>query len=153
MKEDADFKYIVRIANTDIKGEYPLVYALTQIKGIGIRFSESLIKSMKFPRDARIGDLPDSTIDKIRKVIESGDMVKKLPPWMLNTRKEYYSSEDQHFLSIQLGLKTDEYIQRLKQIRSYRGVRLERGYKVRGQRTRSNGRHGLAVGVSRRRAR
>jgi hypothetical protein len=32
-------------------------------------------------------------------------------------------------------------------VRSYRGVRHERGQKVRGQRTRSNGRTGMAAGV------
>ncbi len=35
----------------------------------------------------------------------------------------------------------------MKMIRSYRGVRHERGQKVRGQRTRSNGRTGMAAGV------
>ena len=36
---------------------------------------------------------------------------------------------------------------RLKRIRSYRGIRHERGLKVRGQRTRSTGRRGSVVGV------
>jgi small subunit ribosomal protein S13 len=43
-------------------------------------------------------------------------------------------------------LKDD--INRLKMIRCYRGVRHESGHKVRGQRTRSNGRKGLTLGVS-----
>ena len=37
----------------------------------------------------------------------------------------------------------------MKMIRSYRGVRHELGLPVRGQRTKANGRQGLAMGVSR----
>ncbi len=39
----------------------------------------------------------------------------------------------------------------MKMIRSYKGVRHEEGQKVRGQRTRSNGRTGLTLGVMRQR--
>lgn len=41
----------------------------------------------------------------------------------------------------------------MKMVRSYRGVRHERGQKVRGQRTRSNGRTGMAAGVIKKTAR
>jgi small subunit ribosomal protein S13 len=37
----------------------------------------------------------------------------------------------------------------MKRIKSYKGVRHHLGLKVRGQRTRSTGRHGLVVGVVR----
>ena len=40
-------------------------------------------------------------------------------------------------------------IQRLIEINCYRGVRHERGHKVRGQKSKSNGRTGLTLGVSR----
>ncbi|HML26809.1 MAG TPA: 30S ribosomal protein S13, partial [Methanomethylovorans sp.] len=36
----------------------------------------------------------------------------------------------------------------LKKIRCYRGIRPERGLKVRGQRTKSTGRRGSTIGVS-----
>jgi small subunit ribosomal protein S13 len=39
----------------------------------------------------------------------------------------------------------------MKRIRSYKGVRHHQGLKVRGQKTKSTGRHGLVVGVFRRR--
>ncbi len=41
----------------------------------------------------------------------------------------------------------------MKMIRCYRGIRHEQGQKVRGQRTRSNGRTGLTVGVTKKAAR
>jgi small subunit ribosomal protein S13 len=42
-----------------------------------------------------------------------------------------------------------EDINTMKKIRSYVGIRHERGHKVRGQRTKSTGRKGLTVGVKR----
>lgn len=42
-----------------------------------------------------------------------------------------------------------EDVEGMKRIRSYKGVRHEFGYKVRGQRTRSTGRGGAVVGVVR----
>jgi small subunit ribosomal protein S13 len=42
-----------------------------------------------------------------------------------------------------------EDIDLMKRIKSYKGVRHEFGYKVRGQRTRSTGRKGAVVGVAR----
>jgi len=42
-------------------------------------------------------------------------------------------------------------IERLIKIKAYRGVRHAKGYKVRGQRTRSTGRKGMTVGVIRKR--
>jgi small subunit ribosomal protein S13 len=40
----------------------------------------------------------------------------------------------------------------MKMIRCYRGIRHEKGQKVRGQRTRSNGRTGMAAGVIKKKA-
>ena len=39
----------------------------------------------------------------------------------------------------------------MKKIRCYKGIRHENGLTVRGQRTRSNGRKGLTLGVSKKR--
>ena len=48
-----------------------------------------------------------------------------------------------------LPLKLGEDIDLLRKIRSYRGIRHERGLRVRGQRTKATGRRGLVVGVMR----
>jgi len=99
------------------------------------------------PRE-KIGNLSDEDIEKIRKVIED-DIENILPPWMMNHRKDFYTGEDAHILSTDLDLQKQDDINRLKRIKCYRGIRHEKGLPVRGQRTRSNGRRGLAVGVSR----
>ena len=56
-----------------------------------------------------------------------------------------------HLISVEVATRLRDDINLMKMIRSYRGVRHEAGLPVRGQRTRANGRFGLALGVSKRR--
>jgi len=144
----AEFKYIVRIADTDLDGNRPVIYAIQGIKGIGYRVAEGIVKRMGVNPREKIGNLSDEDIEKIRKVIED-DIENILPSWMMNHRKDFYTGEDAHILSTDLDLQKQDDINRLKRIKCYRGIRHEKGLPVRGQRTRSNGRRGLAVGVSR----
>ena len=69
----------------------------------------------------------------------------------MNRRKDCYTGKDLHLIGADIDLTKREDINRLKKIRAYRGIRHELGLPVRGQRTRANGRRGLALGVSRRR--
>ena len=41
-KEDDDFKYIVRLANTDIDGNFTIPIGLAQIKGVGDRVATTI---------------------------------------------------------------------------------------------------------------
>jgi len=147
-KEQTDeFKYIVRIADTNIDGNFRVDYGLSHIKGIGIRVAAQIVRAAQIPTNRKIGDLSDEEIEKLATAIV--EIPSKLPYWMLNRQKDYESGEDIHLYSTELALQFREDINRLKKIRSYRGIRHETGQKVRGQRTRSNGREGLAVGVVR----
>ena len=143
----ADFKYIVRIADTDLDGNKPVIYAIQGIKGIGYRTAEGIVKLMDVNPREKLGNLSEDDIEKIRKLIEE-ELEGILPSWMMNHRKDFYTGENRHILSTELDLQKQDDINRLKRIRCYRGVRHERGLAVRGQRTRSNGRRGLAIGVT-----
>ncbi len=144
----ADFKYIVRIADTDLDGNKPVIYAIQGIKGIGYRTAEGIVKLMDVNPHEKLGNLSENEIEKIRKLIEE-QLEDILPSWMMNHRRDFYTGEDRHILSTELDLQKQDDINRLKRIRCYRGIRHERGLSVRGQRTRSNGRRGLALGVTR----
>ncbi len=145
----AEFKYIVRIADTDLDGNRPGIYAIQGIKGIGYRVAEGIVKELNMDPREKIGNLSDEQIEEIRQLIEE-KIEELLPGWMMNHRKDYFTGEDRHVLSTELDLQKQDDINRLKRIKSYRGIRHEKGLPVRGQRTRSNGRRGLAVGVTRR---
>ncbi len=144
----AEFKYIVRIADTDLDGNRPVIYAIQGIKGIGYRVAEGIVKDLNMDPKKKIGELSDEQIEEIRVLIEE-KIEEMLPSWMMNHRKDYFTGEDRHVLSTELDLQKQDDINRLKRIKCYRGVRHEKGLRVRGQRTRSNGRSGLTVGVSR----
>ncbi|OYT44863.1 30S ribosomal protein S13 [Thermoplasmatales archaeon ex4484_6] len=142
-----DFKYIVRIVNTDIDGERKIIDALTTIHGINYRISNILVKEMGVKKDMLMGDLSDDQVSKLVTLIES--IPSNLPPWMLNRQRDIETGEDTHAIATELELIHNEDINQLRKIRSYRGIRHETGQKVRGQRSRSNGRTGATVGVSR----
>ena len=148
----AEFKYIVRIANTDLDGNRSVIYAIQGIKGIGYRIAEGIVKDLNMNPKKKIGELSDEQIEEIRALIEE-KIEEILPSWMMNHRKDYFTGEDRHILSTDLDLQMQDDINRLKRIKCYRGVRHEKGLPVRGQRTRSNGRSGLTVGVSRKKTR
>ncbi len=59
------------------------------------------------------------------------------------------TGNDLHIMGTDMELKFREDINLLRKIRSYRGIRHERGLRVRGQRTKSTGRRGMVVGVVR----
>ncbi|HMA83152.1 MAG TPA: 30S ribosomal protein S13 [Candidatus Thermoplasmatota archaeon] len=150
-QEDDDFQYIVRIANTDIDGGKKLIHGLSSIKGIGRHMSTFIIKKTGLDVNQKMGYLSEKQIDTIGKAIES--IQDEAPKWMLNHQKEYETGEDIHIIGPQIDLRLRDEINIMKKIRSYKGIRHERGLTVRGQRTRGNNRKGLTLGVSKARAR
>ncbi len=142
-----DFKYMIRIADTDLDGYQTVEIALTKIKGIGRRTAIILIDKTGIPRNEKIGNLSDEQVNTIIQALT--DIASYIPPWMVNRQQDYESGENMHIFSTDLVTFLRDDINRMKKIRCYRGVRHERGKKVRGQRTRSNGRKGLTLGVIR----
>ncbi len=146
-EEKEEFKHIVRILDTDLDGKRSVAYSLCGVKGIGRRVAKVIVTSTGIDPRAKMGELADDEIERLRSAISSAE--KRLPWWMLNRRKDLISGDDKHIMGSDLMLKLREDINLLRKIRSYRGIRYERGLKVRGQRTKSTGRKGLVVGVLR----
>jgi len=147
--KDDDFQYIVRISNTDISGDKNIVYGLASIKGIGMHMATLIMEKTGMDRKLKMGKLTDSQIQKLQDAIDS--INKDAPRWMLNHRKDYETGEDIHLIGPDIDMKLRDEINIMKKIRSYRGIRHERGLPARGQRTRANNRRGLALGVSKKR--
>lgn len=146
-KETADFKYIVRLSATDLDGNKPAVVAFTKIKGIGPRIAEVIVNSIGFPRNEKIGKMSDEQVERAEQVIDA--LIDQIPDWMTNRQRDFETGESFHILGADLDICRRDDINRMKMIRCYKGIRHEQGQKVRGQRTRSNGRTGLTLGVIR----
>ncbi|MCX6651081.1 MAG: 30S ribosomal protein S13 [Methanomassiliicoccales archaeon] len=145
-EEKDDFRYIVRIVNTDIDGKKPTVVGLQSIKGVGKRVAEVVVRKAGVDRSVKIGSLDEAATDELANLIATYS--DYAPTWAINRQNDYETGEDQHIVGTDLDMVLKDDINRLKMIRCYRGVRHESGHKVRGQRTRSNGRKGLTLGVS-----
>ena len=145
-----DFRYIVRMANTDLDGTRSVSYSLTAIPGVGIRVSEAVADLAGVPRTERLGNLSEEQTDKIEATF--ANLGEAFPHWMVNRPKDWETGLDLHAIGADVEIRRRDDINRMKMIRSYKGVRHETGQKVRGQRTRSNGRTGLTVGVTKKAA-
>jgi len=146
-KNNEELRHLVRIMNTDLQGAKPVQYALTGLPGIGRRTAILLARGAGVSPTAILGYLPDEDVAKLDDAI--GTFEDIVPSWMLNRQKDMITGQDKHLLGTDIVLTFREDINTLKKIRAYRGLRHERGLKVRGQRTKSTGRRGSTVGVSR----
>src|SRR2546427_5858911 len=64
-----DFRYIVRMANTDLDGTRSVSYSLTAIQGVGIRVSEAVADLAGGPRTERLGNLSEGQTDKSEETV------------------------------------------------------------------------------------
>jgi len=141
-----EYRHILRIMGTDMQGTLKAVYALTEIKGISLSLSNAILKKAGVNPDVRVGFLTETEIDKIEEIIKE-PIKYNLPSWLFNKRKDAETGKDIHFISADLMLRTKTDIDQAKEIRSWRGYRHAYGLKVRGQRTKTTGRAGKALGV------
>lgn len=147
IKRDENFRYIVRIVNTDLDGAKDTVIALTSVKGVGLRSAEVIARMAGIPKHTKIGDLPESKTDELEKLVT--EYSEKVPHWMMNRQSDWSTGADMHLVGVDVELNKRDDINLMRMIRCYRGIRHEQGQKVRGQRTRSNGRTGMTMGVIR----
>ena len=145
VSNNPNFRYIVRVANTDLDGTRPVTLALTGVRGIGLRLSEVACRLSNVSGSALLGDLPEPTVDGLEAKLTS--LNTNVPRWMVNHPTEPFAGESPHYIGADLETRRRDDVNVMRMVRSYRGVRHERGQKVRGQRTRSNGRTGMAAGV------
>ena len=141
-----EFRHIVRLSGTDLDGSKKLIYGLTKIRGVGVSLANAVAKAADLKAEMRIGNLTEAEVEKIEDII--ADPTKYgIPPRVLNRRKDLESGRDLHFVGPDLALRVKSDIDFMKDLRTWKGIRHSLGLKVRGQRTRTTGRMGKAVGV------
>ena len=106
-----------RIAGVDIPEAKKLRYAMRYIYGIGPKFADDILAEASVDPDKRARELTDQEVSLITAAIDAGYIVEGA-----------------------LRRQVQQHIQRLRDIRCYRGERHRRGLPVRGQRTRCNAR-------------
>ncbi|MCB2172815.1 30S ribosomal protein S13 [archaeon] len=143
-----EFNYIVRLHGTNIDGTKMVPYAITEVKGVGVRLARAIVKQLGLDATERLGSLSDADVKKLETAIDDPVSIG-LPIWMLNRQKDPMTGDDLHLLASDLDLRIKDDIDLMRETRSWKGERHARGLKVRGQRTKTTGRTGRSVGVSR----
>ncbi len=141
-----EFRFIVRLMGTDLDGSKKVPYGLSKIRGVGPNFAQAVVKVARVNPEARIGQLSEAEMSKLEDAIKD-PMKHGIPPRLFNRRKDVETGRDMHLVGPDLALSMKADIDLMKDIRSWKGVRHSLGLKVRGQRTRTTGRSGKAVGV------
>jgi small subunit ribosomal protein S13 len=106
-----------RIAGVDIPDRKAIRYALRYVHGIGPKFADDILEEASIDPSTKASELTDQQVSQINSIIDGGFLVEGA-------------------LRRQVG----QNIQRMRDIRCYRGERHRRGLPVRGQRTRCNAR-------------
>ena len=147
-----NIKNIVRIKKADLDGNKRLDYALCSVGGVGHSLSKSIVHVLKLDCSTKLKELDEATILRIEDVLDN-PVKFGIPSYKVNRQKDYETGDDKHLTSSDILLQVRADINRLKKIRSYRGVRHEKGLTSRGQRTKSSFRHsGRSLGVSKKKS-
>ena len=106
---------MARVAGVEIPNDKKLWVSLMDIYGIGEVKAQEIVEKTKIDKNKLVKDLSDAELDTVRGYIDANVEVEG-----------------------ELRQNTFRNIKRLKDIRSYRGIRHKLGLPVRGQRTRHN---------------
>lgn len=106
-----------RLVGVDIPENKKVLYSLTAIYGVGLKVAEQVLSGVNIDPDKRARDLTQDEVGKINKILEG------------------FINEGN------LRRQINENVQRLKRIKSYRGLRHMAGLPTRGQRTKTNSRN------------
>ncbi|KAF9686950.1 hypothetical protein SADUNF_Sadunf02G0043400 [Salix dunnii] len=159
-----EFQHILRVLNTNVDGKQKIMFALTSIKGIGRRLANIVCKKADVDMNKRAGELSAEELDKLMTIVANPRQFK-IPDWFLNRQKDYKDGKYSQVVSNALDMKLRDDLERLKKIsffgltlagmallcRNHRGLRHYWGLRVRGQHTKTTGRRGKTVGVSKKR--
>jgi len=142
-----EFKAMVRIAGADCDGNLSLMQGLNRVEGVGLNFARAVATVLGISPWMRVGNLTDEQVTKIEEALKD-PMKYGIPVWMLNRRFDPMTGQDLHLVGsdVQFNARLD--VEQQKRVRSWKGVRHSLGLKVRGQRTRTTGRTGRTIGVS-----
>ncbi|CAL5433007.1 unnamed protein product [Camellia sinensis] len=145
-----EFQHILRVQNTNVDGKQKIMFAMTSIKGIGRRFANIVCKKADVDMNKRAGELTNQELDNLMTIVANPRQFK-IPDWFLNRKKDYKDGKFSQVTSNALDMKLRDDLERLKKIRNHRGLRHYWGLRVRGQHTKTTGRRGKTVGVSKKR--
>lgn len=141
-----EIQHIIRLYNTNIDGTKKTAFALTAIRGIGKRFGKAVVSRAGVSLNKRAGELSPEEINKIQDVIND-PIAFNIPSYFLNHQKDSVDGQDSQLVGIKLDGDLRMRIEKGKKVKRIRFLRLAAGLRVRGQKTKSNGRKSNSLGI------
>ena len=150
-EEKENTRYIVRIAGRDLDGTKSIDRSLRAIKGVSHRMAQSIAlafeKKSQVVYKTKLGELTDEQ-GKVLEEILANPKEHGIPGWSFNRQNDNSTGKNIHLFTNELEFAKRQDLQKLSEIKSYKGLRHGWGLTVRGQRTKSTHRgKGGVVGV------
>ena len=133
--------------NTNVNGKHKVQFALRVIKGIGRNFSGLVLKIAQIDANKRAGEITEEEMNKIADILAK-PLDYGIPKWMLNRQRCIKDGSWSQLISNMVDTRLREDLERMKKMRNHRGLRHFWGLRVKGQHTRSTGRTGKTLGVT-----
>merc|ERR1719230_2221367 len=143
-----EFVHILRVQNTNINGKQKAPFGLRQIRGLGRRFAVLALKIAQVNLEKRSGEMTEEEIKTVNDII-ARPTEYNIPKWFLNRQKDPKHGTWTQLISNNLDTYMREDLERMRKSKNHRGLRHYWGHRVRGQRTKSTGRCGKTLGVTR----
>jgi len=138
--QSQNFQHILRMCNTNVDGREKVMFALCAIRGIGRRFANVVCKKCDIDMNKRAGELTTDEVNKIVAVMNN-PLQFKIPSWMLNRNRDTKDGKTCQKYANFLDQALREDVERMKRVRLHKGLRHYWGIRVRGQHTKTSGRH------------
>ena len=147
IRQEKDFRFILRLFNTNIDGKQKIPYAIRKVRGLGRRLALIVTDKAGLDRNARAGDVSEEQLEKIVDVCNN-PLKYSIPEWMLNRKNDPKDGNTFQMIANNIDVKLREDLEKMKRMKLHKGLRHYFGLKVRGQHTNSTGRRGKIVGVA-----
>ena len=146
-EQETKLRPLVRICNTDLKGEKDIQDGLRKIKGVSFMFSNLILSLANIEGKIKTGLLTETQIEKINRILKN-PIEEGVPVWFLNRRNDYDEGKDLHIITTDIAFTKSNDIKRLQSIRARNGLRHAWRLPLRGQRTQSNFRKNKGKGIA-----
>jgi len=143
-----EIKGIVRVLGTNIMGNDIFEVGILKVRGVGPVMARAVAQVAGISPKDKVGNIPPEKLKEIEKIIEES-VSNGIPVWLVNRRKDYETGQNIHVIGPKLLMALREDLNKMKKMKSYKGVRHQLGLPVRGQRTKSSFRKGTSLGVQR----
>ncbi|ORD94184.1 RS18 [Enterospora canceri] len=132
-------QHIIRLYNTNIDGTKKVIFSMSRIRGLGMRFARAVVIKAGINPDKFAGELTLDEIDIIQKII-ADPLAYGIPEYFLNKQKDETTGESKQLVGIKLDGALRMLMEKAKKFKEIKGCRLAMGLRCNGQRTRANGR-------------